>query len=154
MVRTETSRINGSLPPLSASTQLRRLHSKRKRNRLLVRPSYVNLKRNGGYRATSKPSNEISNSRKSKLRNRSRRSGTCRLSKCLSLRMAVSKWWLSLKSKKRFWAPTTLRILLTTVSITKIHVGMSVPFVTSSTALASLSDDLLLYYFNLITFQK
>ena len=77
MARTETSRINGSLPPLSASsTLLKRQQSKRKISRLLERLSYVNLKRNGGYRATSKPSNEASNSRKNKPRSKLRRSGT------------------------------------------------------------------------------
>ena len=76
MARTETSRINGSLPPLSASSTLLKRQSKRKISRLLERLSYVNLKRNGGYRATSKLSNEASNSRKNKLRSKLRRSGT------------------------------------------------------------------------------
>ena len=70
MARTETSRINGSLPPVSASTLLRKLQSKRKRNRLLGKLSCVNLKRNGGYRATSKLSNGESKCRKSKLRSK------------------------------------------------------------------------------------
>ena len=88
MVRTETSKINGSLPPLSVSTRTSRPQSKLKRSRPLGRHSYANLKRNGGYRATSKPSNEVSNSRKNKLRNKLRRSDTFKPSKCLSLRKA------------------------------------------------------------------